>query len=252
MNEDIKLNFTTDQPELIIRTGAAMPVKEPKQLSINGADIEAVHNYIKSRIADSELTGAPSEHQQVNANSIVIINRNENSITLHTDPNNVYGTTITGSIVQNKHLSAFKINQAHYRTKDEMVKLLRFNKSHFANQDEYSSLLLKLKSMRVKTKGEMEDTKDTRGNKTISYDKQVTSDLPPGFLLFMPLFEGPENGEGAKRSFMVEIAFEEYEGNIRFWLESPELAELIEQSSNYILATQAELIDNLFVLCIWR
>ena len=218
----------------MLRTGQALPLKEPVKYQFSG-EIDSVVAFI-----------IKMEHL-MSQDSIVEIDRNKLEIKLYALPANQYGAVVSGSLTISKYLDAFRINKTQYRSKDELVKLLRFNRVFFANQDEYSTLLLKLKSLRVKTAGELEDAKDNKGNRRELYDKQVNADLPGSFMLSVPIFEGHPAVK-----FPVELAFEEYDGNIRFWLESPELAEITEKIGQEILSGEATQIEDAGVLVLWK
>lgn len=84
---------------------------------------------------------------------------------------------------------------------------------------------------------------DNKGNAENSFKRIVESQHNYDFKLSLPLFKGEK-----KQTFFVEVCMDVSDGGIRFWLESPELMELLHDEAERILAEQVTGITELVPL----
>lgn len=229
--DELKLTVANvENGTLTIRTGEAAPVIVPDKLRIEG-DIRSVSSYFNHR----SIRKDPAELQTINASRAVItVNRAANSITGELDPNDPKGTIVVGRLEQSDELKKFSINGKSF-TQAEMVRLIRFNRLAFGSVEKHAEILRLYQRFTFKTKTEGESEKDQRGNKTNSFSKEMTTDLPNEFLLHIPIYKGEK-----KKSFRVEICFDASDASVKFWFESVELEELIEIEKELIFKRELE------------
>lgn len=197
--------------------GEALTPKEPKKLIING-NFRSVSEFVNKRKDIGGLQSVNPTH------SIVICNKDEMTIHLMTDPNNPFGTEVIGKAEYSEEFINFGINQNKFFNREQLIKLFKFNRRFFPNKEEYADLLYKYQKFSASVKKEIVADTDQRGNVNKQFQKDVTTDLPPQFLLNIPIFK-----EEMPSKFPVEICLEEYEGGVRFWFESVELHEILEE-----------------------
>lgn len=238
--EKIDVNLMGSQPAgqvLTILEGKALTPREPQVINITG-DIRSVSHFIANR--------RPSGHefQVVNCHiSLVITNKDAGFITLHTDPNSYYGTTVTGKLELSEALKAFRINEKGTMSQKDVVDILKFNKVHFRDRGQQEAMLRSYQAFTYKTQTDGKNEADTRGNKANSLAKTVETNLPADFVLKIPIFKGEDTKE-----FRVEICLDVTDGSARFWFESVELHELIEIEKEIIFNRELQLCQGLVII----
>lgn len=238
--EKIEVNLMGGQPggsTVTILEGKANTPREPLNLNLSG-DIRSVSTFIKNRMAIGH-------HQQIvlSDNTIITANKDAGTILLQTDPNNYYGTTVTGKLEISEALKAFRINEKGTMSQKDVIDILKFNKVHFRDRLQQDALLRSYLAFTYKTETDGGNKADTRGNKATSFNKSVTTDLPEDFVLKIPIFKGEDTKE-----FRVEICLDVTDGSARFWFESTELHELIEIEKEIIFKRELELCSGLVVI----
>lgn len=226
---------------ITILHGKALEPLHPRRLEIKG-HITCVAEYLQ-RFQQPHLFGI--NQQAINqATAIIICDRAKMKITFDNDPNDTFGTVIIGSLEISEELEAFNIIKPKEYNTEEFKKLLRYSKRHFAEPDKYNELLAAYQKLRIKTSSELNNQNDNRGNVTIGFEKVVDGhNIPNSFVLNLPLFKGQK-----KELFRVEICISVTEASARFWLESPELFDLIEERKNEIFEEQIKPFKNDFII----
>jgi len=207
-NLNIKVDVVQGN-ELIIRTGDAPKVIEPKAVRIAG-DIKSVYNFLQVRIEGIDKQKA-----------IIEFNEKLKSVVLYTDPSSPIQTTVIGELEVYEKLDQFGINKEKFYGQNELEKFVRMNRFFFADKEKHTQLVSNLKNLSAKVNAEMVSEKDNRGNKNFGLKKEVKTDLAADFLLSIPLFKNSE-----PKTFRVDICYELTDSTMRFWLESVELEEL--------------------------
>jgi hypothetical protein len=224
MKPEVKLEFTGK--ELIIREGAALPLKEPVRVEISG-DIRTVGAFIRGR-----QTGHST--QALDKDRVIVVTDYKNmTIELLLDPESPYGARVKGFLELSDELKRFYINLDKTWKKDEFVKLLKFSKMYFGSPDIHAKVLTAYQAFTAETVGNINDSKDTRGNKEVGFKKSVSTNIPMNFSLDIPIFKGEKN-----RKFNVDICLDVTESSATFWLESVELHELIEKDKKEIFVNE--------------
>lgn len=236
--EKLELNIAGDQKTLEVRTGAALPLKEPKNVSVEG-DINTIGSYLQKRKFD----GGHSTQGVFPDKAIVYTDKTNRSIRIDIDPENAYGAKVKGSLLFTDELLQFGINTTQQFNREKLVKLLRFSKRFFKSSEVHLNILTSYQSFSAQAKTAHDAASDTRGNKTQNFSKQVESNLPINFVLSMPIFKGQD-----KEDFMVEICLELTDAGAHFWFESPELEELIALRTDDIFKDQLKHCHDLVVV----
>lgn len=234
---DTKINVFAEDGLLTIRQGQALPLKEPVAIEIDG-DIKSVSAFLNVRKA------AGTGYQEIDISKAVItVDKKAMSICLETDPGNAFGTTVTGKLEISEELKNFSINQNQTFRKEELVKLIKFNKLFFADAEKHAAMLLAFQKVSSTVNIRAGESSDERGNKERSFVKEVTTNAPTEFILQIPVFKNFANSR-----FRVEICLDVTEGSARFWFESVELHEIMQQQMAEIFATELESADGFVVI----
>lgn len=177
-----------DGKDMVIRFGDALPLKEPKYVSINGT-IDAPARWVEKRKDDI-----------VSADAHILVDRDSMTITLNTDENNFYSDQIVGTLTLSTEMQEFGINTGEYMSCFDMADRIKQLRTYFETQQDAMKLVTELRSFKAKIDKELELSDDKRGNQTIMRAQTVESNLPKSFKVNMPIFKGTE-----KRTFEVEV-----------------------------------------------
>lgn len=229
--------------ELIVREGKASEIKPPEKIELSG-DIRTVKSFIDKRKGITEFTDSLQEIDPDRA--IVTVDKEGLSIHLDLDPENFYGAVVTGKLEIEPELLKFAIDTGKKYTQQELIKLLRRNKRFFFDAAAHESLLKAYIALDVVVTADLKNNApDNRGNRSSSFAKTVTSNIPEDFILNIPIFKGHD-----RKKFRVEIILDSTDGSTKFWMESVELEELIAIESEAILNKELESCSDYVV--IWK
>lgn len=232
-----KISITTDQKDITIREGQALDLKPPQKIVISG-DIKTVSSFLSVRLKNG------SSLQSIDTSKAVItVDKKQLKINLELDPENFYGSTITGTLEKADELKPFFINENKTFTKEELVKLIKFNKLHFSDQSKHAEMLLAFQKVQSVVNIKANDSSDDRGNKERAFVKEVTSNAPTEFILDMPIFKGFGNVK-----FRVEVCLDVTEGSARFWFESIELHEICQRQIDEIFTDELKIADGFVII----
>jgi len=223
--------------ETTVRTGQALPLKEPKQISISG-DIKTVSNFLNVR----KSLGSGLQTIDLST-AVILVDKKALTIQLLADPENFYGLEVLASLEKSEELKQFYINQVKTFTKDELVKLLKFNRLYFESADKHAQMLLAYQKVQSTVNIKANDSSDDRGNKERSFIKEVTSNAPTEFILNIPIFK---NFPASK--FRVEVCLDVSEGGARFWFESTELHEIMNAQVDDIISKELESAEGFVII----
>jgi hypothetical protein len=228
---------------LTIREGKALEEKHPEKLVIKGR-IETVRRYLDARRATLQ---APGRLQHIDKDlAVITIDEDALSIHLDVDPNNVFGTEVTGQMQHNPYLASFNINKNHKFSRESFMELLKFSRRFFNDRVEHENVLNAVKRLKVSSTSDISQDSDNRGNKEAIFKKSVDSaSIPNSFTLLIPIFKGQ-----ISRKFSVDLCLEVTDAGVKFYLESVELVELTEQDRKSII--NAELANYTDFCTIWK
>lgn len=177
-----------DGKDMVIRFGDALPLKEPKYVSIHGT-IDAPARWVEKRKDDI-----------VSADAHILVDRDHMTITLNTDENNFYSDQIVGTLTLSTEMQEFGINTGEYMSCFDMADRIKQLRTYFETQQDAMKLVSELRNFKAKVDKELELSDDKRGNQKILRAQTVESNLPQSFNVNMPIFKGTE-----KRTFEVEV-----------------------------------------------
>lgn len=177
-----------DGKDMVIRFGDALPLKEPKYVSIHGT-IDAPARWVEKRKDDI-----------VSADAHILVDRDHMTITLNTDENNFYSDQIVGTLTLSTEMQEFGINTGEYMSCFDMADRIKQLRTYFETQQEAMKLVTELRNFKAKIDKELELSDDKRGNQKIMRAQTVESNLPKSFKVNMPIFKGTD-----KRTFEVEV-----------------------------------------------
>ena len=224
---------TEEGKETIIRFGDALPLKEPKAVSISGT-IDAPARWIEKRKDDI-----------VSADAHILVDRDHMSITLKTDENSAYSDQIIGTLTLSSEMQEFGINTGEYMSCFDMADRIKQLRTYFETQQEAMKLVTELRSFKAKIDKELELSDDKRGNQKIMRAQTVESNLPKSFKVNMPIFKGTE-----KRTFEVEVEINP--NDLSCTLVSPDAHDIVVQERDSqmdgVLVRIAEAAPNIVII----
>lgn len=232
-----ELNVTTTGDTLTVMQGTILETKPPEKISISG-DIKSVSNFLSIRIAQGKGT------QEIDKSKAVItVDKKALTITLLIDPENYYGAIVLGTLQKSDELQPFCINQNKTFSKEELVKLIKFNKIYFDDAAKHAQMLLAFQKVSSVVNIKANDSSDDRGNKERAFVKEVTTNAPTEFILNIPIFKGFEPVR-----FRVEICLDVTDGSARFWFESVELHEIMQNKIDEIFSTELKSAEGFVII----
>ena len=224
---------TEEGQETIIRFGDALPLKEPKAVSISGT-IDAPARWVEKRKDDI-----------VSADAHVLVDRDRMTITLNIDENSAYMDQIVGTLTLSTEMQEFGINTGEYMSCFDMADRIKQLRTYFETQQEAMKLVTELRSFKAKIDKEMELSDDKRGNQKIMRAQKVESNLPKSFKVNMPIFKGTE-----KRTFEVEVEINP--NDLSCTLVSPEAHDFVVQQRddqmNAVLGRIGDAAPNIVII----
>lgn len=222
-----------DGKDIVIRFGDAIPLQEPKYVSIHGT-IDAPARWVEKRKDDI-----------VSADAHVLVDRDRMTITLNTDENSAYMDQIVGTLTLSTEMQEFGINTGEYMSCFDMADRIKQLRTYFDTQQEAMKLVTELRSFKAKIDKELELSDDKRGNQTIMRAQTVESNLPKSFKVNMPIFKGTE-----KRTFEVEVEINP--NDLSCTLVSPDAHDIVVQERDSqmdgVLVRIAEAAPNIVII----
>jgi hypothetical protein len=209
--------------ELTVRTGDAPKVNNPVKVSFSG-NIKAPANYASNdeNIPDKQT-------------AVVVVNASEGTLSYDADPSDELAAKITGKLLVNPDLAKFGINENKKYSPKDLGTLIKRNRIFFTDKDGNAKLVTELNDFSGKVETELVKSQDTSGNSHASVVRKVSTNVPRGFHLFMPIYVGYE-----PKNFPVEVCLESNGSGVDCYLESPELNDLMATEKE--AAINAELL----------
>lgn len=222
-----------DGKDMVIRFGDALPLKEPKYVSIHGT-IDAPARWVEKRKDDI-----------VSADAHILVDRDHMTITLNTDENNFYSDQIVGTLTLSTEMQEFGINTGEYMSCFDMADRIKQLRTYFETQQDAMKLVSELRNFKAKVDKELELSDDKRGNQKILRAQTVESNLPKSFNVNMPIFKGTE-----KRTFEVEVEINP--NDLSCTLVSPDAHDIVVQERDNqmdaVLGRIAEAATNIVII----
>lgn len=212
--------------EITIREGAAMKLREPIKVNIEGT-IDAPARWLERRFG----LDAQKCH--------VIVNRDKMVITLQCDENDYYGTCVEGKLSLSSEFRRFGINEGEYRTHFELAELIKMNRSYFESKSTAMKLVSELQNFKAKVDKEVEQSDNNRGDRRMLINQAVQHNLPEAFTLVLPIFKGVVG-----QTIQVEVYVNP--ADLTCTLVSPEANDIIVSSRDALIDAVIERIKNAY------
>lgn len=226
--EEIKVNVVADNNEIVIRTGQALPLKEPTSVNMLGF-INSVSEYLKKRI------------KGINQKECFIEVYEKGVIKLIVSEHSAYKDEISGTILLNQDYQEFGINDPERKySLRQLADFIKMRRIFFDDKDITKKLVADLMNLKGKVNKEMEKFEDAKGNKNIRFEQVVTSNVPAAFTLAMPIFKGDKI-----RKFNVEVNIVPRDLDMDCYLESVEANDIIREYKVTVLAEQLKEIQTI-------
>jgi hypothetical protein len=232
--ENLNLKIEKAEGELIIRTGAAAVIKEPKAVVFKGT-FQAVINYWLKRKVDVV--------KDLINRCRLEFSKTEMSIKLIIDEHKDYQDVIEGSMLKNPDLTSFGINNETTWTLEALHKQIKLKKHLFHSPDQYHDLLTKLVNQKANINTDLDKSHDNRGNKKNSFERKVETNLPDKFDLILAPYKGYDTIQ-----FSVEIYVDSKESSLIIQLFSPELVEKLLELQDNIMNKALEQFEEIPVM----
>jgi hypothetical protein len=207
--------------DLTIRKGESRKLYDPVPVDING-HIDAPYRWIKAR-KDA------FEHRKAH----ILVNRDEFKITLAINDRDHFSDQIVGTLEESSEFKDMGINNGDYLSAFDLADLIKKNRIYFCDKLAAMKLVTELRKFNAKVNSEIEESDDKRGNTKMNRSQVVTSNIPEGFSLSIPVFKGQKDV-----TFKVEI--EVNPTNLSCTLTSSEANDYVKTERDTIIDEQLE------------
>ena len=219
-----------------IRTGTLPDPIIKKNNSFSGA-ITAPFDFFDGKYNDNESHDFPYDGMLVTYSM-----KNRKIIFIENNTTDEGGTTVTGTLNLNDTLeNIFHINKGKIFTSKELANVINMNRSLFFDKEQAFEMVSKLRGFNAQISGEIVNKNDNQGSKQIGMSQLTTTNIDLKFILNCNIF----SHETEKRKFLVDIGFDVRDKQVDFWLESVELKEFIDESTNTLIIEQLTLFNDL-------
>jgi len=190
-------------------------------------NIDTVSRYLEKRVSKIDQL-----------NTTVLIDRDKMSIKIHSDETDHWGDKLSGKLEAHPDFKAFEINSGELWKPVVLGDFLRMNRAKFISKAENLSLVNLLKSFEAKVDTTIADMQAQNGNKKVSREQVVTSNIPDAFKISVSLFKGFKPVE-----IEIEIHIDPY--TLQCSLQSPDAKEKVDNIINTIIDDEIEKIEQL-------
>ncbi len=231
MENVIKISVEGDQKELVIRTGEAKQISYPEKEQYTGT-IDAPRTFAEIRTMNPMT-------------AVVLFSKFKRTIKYKEIAGYEFGSEVTGYVQLNHDLEKFQINLTRKWSPKELAAFLKMNRSFFKDREDCAKLVTQLMNLKANTILDNNQAYDTRGNLKNEKEKIVTVNVEMHFILKMPVLIG-----GDPKEFMVEISLDTTESGVILWLESVELAEILQKSTSELVDSEIKWFRGEGIVCI--
>lgn len=178
--ETLHVKIEGEQKELIIRTGEALELKPPREITLSGC-IDSVQNWLKKR------KGTFDEKK-----AFIIVSYNGYRFKLMVDEKEPYNTTIESVLELSPEFKMFGINSDRKWEPQKLSEFIKMNRSFLESKDIAADLVTRFKNFKTTVNKIIDKVKDDRGSYDEKRSQAVDSSLPPKFNVKLPIFQGME------------------------------------------------------------
>lgn len=221
MDNTIKVFVENANGELVIRTGEAIKVLDPKppiKTDISGV-LRTPLDYLEKRVLLIDQHEA-RVHWSTEEKLIMLITSESDEYTKG---------KILGKLNLHEEAILWKINKGFEFDNFQLSDLIKMNRSAFASNEEAMKLVSLLKNFQTKISGEIEAKNDGKGNIKALRSQLVQSNLPDSFDITIGIFKGYP-----KQKINVEVIVNAETFDCR--LESPQFKEYMDKITETAIA----------------
>lgn len=188
-NEKMQINLApgVNKAEIIIREVAKvneLEIKAPLKLNIDGV-IGSVQEFLSKRLDQLDQINQKRCH--------ILVDREKISIKLIFNENDDYLTgSIKGKLASYPKFEEFGINTGKVWTPTELGMFFKMNRAFFVDKAENMRLVSELMNFTATVNNSIEKSAKENGDRTDKFAQTVNSNLPPSFVLKIPIFKGTE------------------------------------------------------------
>lgn len=241
--EDIKVNVTSDNGVVEIRTGQALPLFMPKNQHFSGL-LGSVKDYLNQ-------TYQPLPEGERYPNAVILVDKKSDSIRFISDIHASCGVVeLTGFLMKNKKVNLFGINTGKKFYKSEVQRLLRQNAMMFKDFNAVKRLITTLDELEITTEETIRDIQDKRGNIEQAFKRTVKDAkglLPESIALYTELFEGFEKVD---LNLEIEIDLEGKTPVYSFYCLELELVEEQHKEKAFSECISEQMINNFTIISV--
>lgn len=228
-NEQVKINVEPVDGELVLRTGKAtenFKVRKPIQIvGTIGIALSQLSKKSTTMLEDEALS-----LESYIDESYLTVDRDAMIIEFVENAGKDYESVYSGKLTFDSDFEKFGINKAAVSyTPMKLAEMIKMNRSFFEQKTEAMRLVSVLMGFEAKVNKEVEAKDDGRANRRILRAQTVTTNIPEGFTMKLPIFKGQPS-----KSVAIEIGIDPNDLSCR--LISPEV-------NDYIIETKNEIID---------
>ncbi len=240
MEEKINVTASGGATELTILKGEAKPnFKVRNPVKVTGNITVPFDHLNKPTITEIDFQlqkeinlASPNTLQE----SFLEVNRDLMQINFVEHAGLPYESSYKGVLKLDKDFQGFGINDPSITYKPiTLAEKIKMNRSFFESKSEAMKLVSDLKNFEAKIEKEVEAKADDRANKRTLMAQVVTTNIPEGFKMKLPIFKGT-----AATVFEVEIAIDPMDLSCR--LVSPEVNDIVNTIKNELIDDQVNLI----------
>jgi hypothetical protein len=232
-NEKLQINLGqgVEKAEIILREGAAIKELEPKapiktRLSgVIGSPVE----YLKKRVETEQFTQERSH---------LIVNREEIKLSLIINEDNEYlRGQVDGKLEFHPKFVEFGINTGKIWIPTELGLFFKMNRAFFPDKGTNMKLVTDLMNFSATVNNKIERSVKENGDRTDNFAQVVNSNLPPSFVLSVPIFKGMD-----AETLEVETFAKVNGREVAFALFSPGANQTLEEIRDKVIDSQLEQI----------
>lgn len=242
-NEKLEIKVESGVQELKLIKGDALPNFKPRKgivivgviglplAHLEKPSITRRHFMNETRMASALEKGKLSVINE----SFLVIDREEMIIEFIEHAGLEIQSNYKGCLSLNPDFKKWEINTGVSYTSVSLANFIKMNRSSFENKTVAMKLVSELLNFEAKVNKEVELKADERANRRVLLAQTVTTNLPEGFKLKLPIFKGEET-----QVFEVQIGIDPID--LSCTLISPEVNDIINDVKNSIINIQKDAI----------
>lgn len=236
VNEKINITLQEGQKEVIVRQGAALPPFKVR----DGIEVFGTISVPKEHLTKPSGTDFNVEFLKLGdylEESFLLVKRDDKKLVFIENAGKEYESKYEGTLALDSNFKALGINDADVSyTPLQLAEKLKLYRSFFETKTEAMKLVSILRDFEAKVNQEVEAKADERANRKVLLQQTVTTNIPEGFKLKIPVFKGFPS-----EVLEVEIGIDPMNLNCR--LLSPEANDFVFEKTNEVIDAELAAIN---------